>query len=317
MNKKNTPLESFIISIAITIALSIFTSQALAKEPKPKDKITPPPKKQIAITCPFFLRTCLENLIREFQKNTKGLQVIVINKKNRAEQQQAPESLLHFTFIKNYHPETLESNSSKQEKGSFESIGRIPLAIFVNNQNPLKGLTIPQIDSIFSKNRRCGFPFDIHNFGQLGLTGKWMNSEIESLGPAPYPYLIGWFKNDCLCQGTFKEDVKLLATKVDLFKAISTQTEAIGFYIFTGNEKGIRPVAISLEEGKDYFLPSPDKINSGDYPLVATVGIRYQKKGLQQEESSFLNFCLSKKGQKILLSCGITPLYPKGYREKK
>ena len=31
------------------------------------------------------------------------------------------------------------------------------LAIYVNKDNPIKGLTIPQVDAIFSATRKCGY----------------------------------------------------------------------------------------------------------------------------------------------------------------
>jgi len=43
------------------------------------------------------------------------------------------------------------------------------LAVFVHKDNPVEGLTIPQIDAIFSSTRTCGYPQDIDTWGDLGL----------------------------------------------------------------------------------------------------------------------------------------------------
>ncbi|HEB66408.1 MAG TPA: phosphate-binding protein, partial [Gammaproteobacteria bacterium] len=56
------------------------------------------------------------------------------------------------------------------------------LAVFVNKDNPIKGLTIPQVDAIFSSTRKCGYPEDIPRWGQLGLTGAWVNRRIQLSG---------------------------------------------------------------------------------------------------------------------------------------
>ena len=41
------------------------------------------------------------------------------------------------------------------------------LAVFVHKDNPIEGLTIPQIDAIFSSTRTCGYPNDIQQWQLL------------------------------------------------------------------------------------------------------------------------------------------------------
>ncbi|MGH7299259.1 MAG: PstS family phosphate ABC transporter substrate-binding protein, partial [Candidatus Rokuibacteriota bacterium] len=43
------------------------------------------------------------------------------------------------------------------------------LAVFVNKDNPVKCLTVAQVDAMFSKSRRHGHREDIRTWGQLGL----------------------------------------------------------------------------------------------------------------------------------------------------
>ena len=50
------------------------------------------------------------------------------------------------------------------------------LAVYVNKDNPVKGLSFPQIDAIFSKTRKGAYKTDITTWGQLGLTGDWASS---------------------------------------------------------------------------------------------------------------------------------------------
>jgi ABC-type phosphate transport system substrate-binding protein len=45
------------------------------------------------------------------------------------------------------------------------------LAVFVHRDNPLKSLTLQQVDAIFSKNRTGGATADIRTWGDLGLEG--------------------------------------------------------------------------------------------------------------------------------------------------
>ena len=56
------------------------------------------------------------------------------------------------------------------------------VALFVNKDNPVAGLSLAQIDAIFSKTRRGGFAHDISSWGQLGLRGSWARAPISLYG---------------------------------------------------------------------------------------------------------------------------------------
>src|SRR6202022_4539963 len=56
--------------------------------------------------------------------------------------------------------------------GSLGSLGKTATAVvFVDKENPIKGLTMPQLDAIYSKTRTRGHP-DVRTWGDLGLTGQ-------------------------------------------------------------------------------------------------------------------------------------------------
>ena len=56
------------------------------------------------------------------------------------------------------------------------------LAVYVNKDNPIKGISLQQGDAIFSKTRKGGFPTDIRTWGQAGLTGEWASQPISLYG---------------------------------------------------------------------------------------------------------------------------------------
>ena len=57
------------------------------------------------------------------------------------------------------------------------------LAVFVHKDNPIKCLTLQQVDAIFSKTRKGGVDKDIATWGDLGLTGEWADKPISPLRP--------------------------------------------------------------------------------------------------------------------------------------
>src|SRR5690606_3724460 len=56
------------------------------------------------------------------------------------------------------------------------------LAVFVHKDNPIQGLTMAQLDAIFSSTRKCGYSEDVKTWGQLGVKGGLANSSIQLFG---------------------------------------------------------------------------------------------------------------------------------------
>jgi phosphate transport system substrate-binding protein len=77
------------------------------------------------------------------------------------------------------------------------------LAVMVNKDNPVKGLTIPQVDAIFSATRKCGYPTDIETWGDAGV-GVWGAKSIQLYGRNSVSGTYGYFKEHALCKGDSK-----------------------------------------------------------------------------------------------------------------
>lgn len=81
------------------------------------------------------------------------------------------------------------------------------VAVYVNKDNPIEGLTIPQVDAIFSETRKCGGKSDIKTWGDVGLTGEWANKPIQLYGRNSVSGTYGYFKKHALCKGDYKKTV--------------------------------------------------------------------------------------------------------------
>ncbi|MDL2424715.1 substrate-binding domain-containing protein, partial [Pseudomonas sp. BAgro211] len=78
------------------------------------------------------------------------------------------------------------------------------LAIFVHKDNPIKGLTMQQVDAIFSSTRLCGGKSEVKTWGDLGLTGDWANKPVQLFGRNSVSGTYGYFKEEALCKGDYK-----------------------------------------------------------------------------------------------------------------
>jgi len=81
------------------------------------------------------------------------------------------------------------------------------LTVFVHKDNPIKSLSIEQVDAIFSSTRLCGGDKDIKTWGDLGLTGEWANRPLQLFGRNSVSGTYGYFKEEALCKGDFKASV--------------------------------------------------------------------------------------------------------------
>src|SRR5262249_54235212 len=59
------------------------------------------------------------------------------------------------------------------------------LAVYVHKDNPIKGLTLQQVDAIFSQSRKGGYSKEVNTWGDLGLDGEWADRPIVLYGRNP------------------------------------------------------------------------------------------------------------------------------------
>lgn len=82
------------------------------------------------------------------------------------------------------------------------------LSVYVNKDNPIKGLSLQQVDAVFSKTRSGGYENDIATWGELGLTDEWANKPISLYDRNSASGTYGYFKKRALFKGDYKDTVK-------------------------------------------------------------------------------------------------------------
>lgn len=185
------------------------------------------------------------------------------------------------------------------------------LAVFVNKDNPIECLSIPQVDAIFSKNRTCGYPEDIKTWGQLGLKGEWKNSPISIFGRNSASGTYGYFKKHALCKGDYKNEVKEQPGSASVVQGITEDIYAIGYSGIGYATSGVKAVALSKKEGGKCAEAGLESVVSGEYPLGRFLYLYINKKpneDLDPLRKEFLKFVLSKEGQQVVVKDGYLPL---------
>jgi len=184
------------------------------------------------------------------------------------------------------------------------------LAVFVHKDNPIKGLTMQQVDAIFSANRSCGAAASIDNWGQAGLTGAWATRDLQLFGRNSVSGTYGYFKEHALCKGDFKNTVNEQPGSASVVQSVSTTINAIGYSGIGYVTASVRAVPLA-KSGTEFIEASAENAISGKYPLARFLYVYVNKapnKPLQPLEKEFLKMVLSKTGQEVVVKDGFIPL---------
>ena len=185
------------------------------------------------------------------------------------------------------------------------------LAVFVHKDNPIEGLTMPQIDAIFSSTRTCSAPADINNWGELGLTGSWATRDIQLYGRNSVSGTYGYFKDKALCKGDYKNTVNEQPGSASVVQSVSASINGIGYSGIGYTTSSVRAVPLSREAGKAFVTANPENAIAGKYPLSRFLYVYVNKapgKPLPPLTAEFIKLVLSREGQEVVVKDGYIPL---------
>ncbi|MGE0756057.1 MAG: PstS family phosphate ABC transporter substrate-binding protein [Pirellulaceae bacterium] len=185
------------------------------------------------------------------------------------------------------------------------------LAVFVNKDNPLPSLTLPQVDAMFSSTRRLGYPNDIRTWGQLGLDGDWREKPMSLYGRNAASGTYGFFKEKALGEGDFKNDVKEQPGSAAVIQGVAGDRSGIGYAGIGYQTPNVRAIGLAQDDKASVITPTPENAYTGKYPLARflLMYVNY-KPGTQLEplRREFIRYIFSKQGQEAVVKDGYYPV---------
>jgi phosphate transport system substrate-binding protein len=185
------------------------------------------------------------------------------------------------------------------------------LAVFVNKDNPLKCMTMAQVDAAFSKSRRWGYKEDVKTWGQLGLTGEWASKPISLYGRNSASGTYGFFKEHSLKNGDFKDEVKEQPGSASVVQGVTADRFALGYSGIGYATAGVRAVPLAEKEGATCVEATADNAYSGSFPLARFLYVYINKaptKSLDPLTREFVKLMVSKEGQQVVVKDGYFPI---------
>lgn len=193
------------------------------------------------------------------------------------------------------------------------------LAVYVNKDNPIEKLTMPQIDAIFSKTRKGGAAEDITKWGQLGLTGEWADKPISIYGRNSASGTYGYFKEHALYKGDYKDSVKEQPGSGGVVQGITADKFGIGYSGIGYKTSGVHTLDLAAKDGKPFVNTNAENVYAGKYPLSRFLYIyvnREPNKPLDPLVREMIKFILSKQGQEQVSKDEFLQLTPKMVAEE-
>ena len=185
------------------------------------------------------------------------------------------------------------------------------LAVYVHKDNPLKGMSFPQVDAVFSKSRKGGHEKDIRTWGDLGLTGEWAEKPISLYGRNSASGTYGYFKEHALYKGDYKDGVKEQGGTSAVVSAVANDRFAMGYGGIGYKTADVRAVPLALKPGKPFVEAIPENAYSQEYPLARMLYFYVNHRpgsSLDPLRREFIRYVFCQEGQLDVVKSGYYPL---------
>lgn len=219
--------------------------------------------------------------------------------------------------------------------GAYDVEGKtFPMIVFVHKDNPLKQLTLPQLDAIFGTERKLGAPKNIRTWGDLGLGGDWADKPIHlyayandsgfgiffsaaSMGGSTR-WSCGIHQFDNITDAKGKTVIQAGRQIVDALAADKYGLAYSGIRYATGD---IKTVALAVREREAYIEPTRENVLNRTYPLLRDIPIyinRAPGRPIEPKVHEFLAYVLSREGQQAVSHEGdYLPLTPEMVEQQR
>jgi len=185
------------------------------------------------------------------------------------------------------------------------------LAVFVHKDNPIKCLSMAQVDAMFSKARKRGNKENITTWGQVGLTGEWASKPISLYGRNSASGTYGYFKETALADGDYKDSVKEQPGSSAVVQGVASDKFAIGYSGVGYKTADVRTVPLTAKDGGTCFDATSDNAYAGDYPITRFLYVYVNRKPgapMEPVRAEFAKYILSKQGQMGTVKDGYYPI---------
>jgi phosphate transport system substrate-binding protein len=188
------------------------------------------------------------------------------------------------------------------------------LAIFVHKDNPIEGLTLAEVDAMFSKERRRGLKYPVKSWSDVMLLeGEWAEAPVHLYGRNGNSGTASFFREHVLNGADLKKTMIVGVGSASVVVELMKDRFGIGFSGIGYRTSGLRPVPLAAVQGGRYVEPTFETAMDGSYPLRRNLYLyinRPPKVAPPGPLAEYVKFALSRQGQQTVVDEGYYPLPP-------
>lgn len=180
-------------------------------------------------------------------------------------------------------------------------------AIYVNKNNPIKGLTVTQLDAMFGTECKRGAKEPCRRWKQLGLTGEFANLPVNVHGRTFDTGSQVFLQEAVMLGSPLREDIVSHKSNIEIVEAVAQDRAAIGFGGLSYATSGVKAVPLALFEGQEFIAIDSPEADQGLYPLVRRLQlvVKHDPKGqLDPVQREFIKYVFSQMGQEDVIKAG-------------
>ena len=194
--------------------------------------------------------------------------------------------------------------------GSYRQYGYLDaIAIIVNPDNPVKQLSLQQLDGVFSRSHLRGGRA-VATWGELGATGPWADRPVHAYAIKPWNGFEEFVRQRVLNsngqRGHWRTDIHFDKLVFPLARRVAADPDGIGYTGLAFIDAPVKVIAVG--SGDDPVSPTYTDVALAKYPLSRLVYANVNRRpgtALPQVMREFLRFILSRDGQRDVRREGI------------
>ncbi|MDR1887743.1 MAG: PstS family phosphate ABC transporter substrate-binding protein [Prevotellaceae bacterium] len=169
------------------------------------------------------------------------------------------------------------------------------LAVIVNPDNKIAGLTREQLEGIFTGK--------IKNWKEVGGDDLQIIPYSRETSSGTYEF----FKESVLKNKNYKNGIMSMPATGAIIQSVSQTAGAISYVGLAYLNGNVKAVGISYDGGKTFVEPSVKTTKDGTYPVVRPL-LYYYVAASENKVKSFIDYVLSEEGQKNVSDIGFITL---------
>jgi phosphate transport system substrate-binding protein len=187
-----------------------------------------------------------------------------------------------------------EKNQAQQNKVTPKEfiVARDGLAVFVNKDNPINELTMEQIKKIYTGAYK--------NWKEVGGPDQPINALSRENSSGTYVF----FQEHVLAKQDYAKEVRLMTSTSAIVQSVNSEKFSIGYggiaYALSG---GVKIINVKKDDSSTAITPSEKTVLDGSYPIARPLYLYFNGEP-KDNMKSFLDFCLSDEGQKVVTEIG-------------